>query len=150
MQVSDNCLKIIREFEGFKSKPYLCPAGVPTIGYGSTRYANGTAVKLSDPPITEGQADEIMRDTLGQYVDAVSRYVTASINQNQFDALVDFAYNAGAQNLRTSTLLKLLNKGDYAGAAAQFDVWVNGGGKKLPGLVRRRAAERELFETPVA
>ncbi len=150
MQVSDNCLKIIREFEGFKSKPYLCPAGIPTIGYGSTRYANGTAVKLSDPPITEGQADEIMHATLGQYVDAVSRYVTASINQNQFDALVDFAYNAGAQNLRTSTLLKLLNMGDYAGAAAQFDVWVNGGGKKLPGLVRRRAAERGLFETPVA
>jgi lysozyme len=150
MQVSDNCLKIIREFEGFKSKPYLCPAGIPTIGYGSTRYANGTAVKLTDPPITEGQADEIMHATLGQYVDAVSRYVTASINQNQFDALVDFAYNAGAQNLRTSTLLKLLNMGDYAGAAAQFDKWVNGGGKKLPGLVRRRAAERGLFETPVA
>ncbi|NTV68050.1 MAG: lysozyme [Chlorobaculum sp.] len=150
MQVSDNCLKIIREFEGFKSKPYLCPAGVPTIGYGSTRYANGTAVKLTDPPITEGQADEIMQATLGQYEDAVNRYVTASINQNQFDALVDFAYNAGAQNLRTSTLLKRLNQGDYAGAAAQFDVWVNGGGKKLPGLVRRRASERTLFETPVA
>jgi lysozyme len=150
MQVSDNCLKIIREFEGFKSKPYLCPAGVPTIGYGSTRYANGTAVKLTDPSITEGQADEIMQATLGQYEDAVNRYVTASINQNQFDALVDFAYNAGAQNLRTSTLLKRLNQGDYAGAAAQFDVWVNGGGKKLPGLVRRRASERTLFETPVA
>jgi GH24 family phage-related lysozyme (muramidase) len=91
-----------------------------------------------------------MQATLGQYEDAVNRYVTASINQNQFDALVDFAYNAGAQNLRTSTLLKRLNQGDYAGAAAQFDVWVNGGGKKLPGLVRRRASERTLFETPVA
>ena len=150
MQVSDNCLKIIREFEGFKSRPYLCPAGVPTIGYGSTRYASGTPVKLTDPPITEVQADEIMHATLGQYVEAVNRYVTTSINQNQFDALVDFAYNAGAQNLRTSTLLKLLNQGDVAGAAVQFDKWVSGGGKKLPGLVRRRAAERELFETPVA
>jgi lysozyme len=150
MQVSDNCLNIIREFEGFKSKPYLCPAGVPTIGYGSTRYADGTPVKLSDPPITEAKADEIMHATLGQYEDAVNRYVTVPINQNQFDALVDFAYNAGAQNLRTSTLLKLLNQKDYDGAAGQFGAWVYGGGKKLPGLVRRRAAEQRLFETPVA
>lgn len=150
MQVSGNCLKIIRDFEGFSAKPYRCPAGVPTIGYGSTRYANGTPVKLTDPPITEAKADEIMRATLNQYEAAVNRYVTVPLNQNQFDALVDFAYNAGAQSLRTSTLLKLLNQGDYAGAAAQFDKWVNGGGKKLPGLVRRRASERKLFETPVA
>jgi lysozyme len=150
MKVSDNCLKIIREFEGFRAKPYLCPAKVPTIGYGSTRYADGTPVKLTDPPITEAKADEIMRATLGQFEDAVNRYVTVPINQNQFDALVDFAYNAGAQNLRTSTLLKKLNNSDYAGAAAQFDAWVYGGGEKLPGLVRRRAAERKLFETPVA
>jgi lysozyme len=135
MKVSDNCLKIIREFEGFQSKPYRCPAGVPTIGYGSTRYANGTPVKLTDPPITEAKADEIMRTTLVQYEDAVNRYVSAPINQNQFDALVDFAYNAGAQNLRTSTLLTLLNKKEYKAAAGQFDKWVNGGGKKLPGLV---------------
>lgn len=150
MQVSEGCLNIIREFEGFRSKPYRCPAGVPTIGYGSTRYADGTAVKLSDPPITEARADEIMRTTLSVYEDAVNRYKTVELNQNQFDALVDFAYNAGPQNLRTSRLLKLLNQNDYAGAAAEFGKWVYGGGKKLPGLVRRRAAERTLFETPVA
>jgi lysozyme len=150
MQVSDNCLSIIREFEGFKSKPYLCPAGVPTIGYGSTRYADGTPVKLTDPEITREKADEIMRTTLKEYEAAVNRYVTVGINQNQFDALVDFAYNAGAQSLRKSTLLKNLNKGNFAKAASEFDKWVFGGGKKLAGLVRRRSVERALFETAVA
>jgi lysozyme len=150
MKVSDNCLQIIRKSEGFRAKPYHCPAGIPTIGYGSTRYADGTPVKMTDPPISEDKAEEIMRGTLGQYEDAVNRYVTVPINQNQFDALVDFAYNAGAQNLRTSTLLKLLNQGDYAGAASQFGKWVYGGGEKLDGLVTRRDSERALFETPVA
>jgi lysozyme len=149
MQVSDNCLSIIRTFEGFRSKPYLCPAGVPTIGYGSTRYADGTPVKLTDSEISREQADEIMRTTLKEYEAAVNRYVTVGINQNQFDALVDFAYNAGAQSLRKSTLLKNLNKGNFTKAAAEFDKWVFGGGKKLAGLVRRRAAERALFDTAV-
>jgi lysozyme len=125
--------------------PYLCPAGIPTIGYGSTRYADGTPVKLGDPPISQAQADNIMRATLGEYEAAVTRYVTVPINQNQFDALVDFAYNAGAQNLRTSTLLKMLNAGNVAGAKAQFSRWVYGGGKPLTGLVKRRAAEAALF-----
>jgi lysozyme len=125
--------------------PYLCPAGIPTIGYGSTRYADGRPVKLGDPPISQAQADAIMRATLGEYEAAVTRYVTATINQNQFDALVDFAYNAGAQNLRTSTLLKMLNAGNVAGAKAQFSRWVYGGGKPLTGLVKRRAAEAALF-----
>ena len=146
MQVSDNCLQLIRASEGFKASPYLCPAKVPTIGYGSTRYADGTAVKLSDPPITQDQADEIMRSTLIEYENAVSRYVTVSLNQNQFDALVDFAYNAGAQNLRKSTLLKLLNQGDYDSAASEFGKWVFGGGVRLSGLVTRREREQQLFE----
>ncbi|MGC8773940.1 MAG: lysozyme [Chlorobaculum sp.] len=150
MQVSEACLNIIRDFEGFRPMPYRCPAGVPTIGYGSTRYADGTPVKLTDPPVTKEQADEIMLETLERYEGAVNRYALVELNQNQFDALVDFAYNAGPENLRTSTLLKKLNKGDYAGSAAEFDRWVYGNGKKLSGLVRRRAAERTLFETPVA
>lgn len=145
MKASQNCIDIIKQFEGFRSKPYLCPAGIPTIGYGSTRYANGFAVSLKDAPITEQVAGDIMRATLTTYENAVSRYVTVPLNQNQFDALVDFAYNAGAQNLRTSTLLKKLNAGDAVGAANEFGKWVNGGGKKLPGLVARREAERQLF-----
>ncbi len=148
MQVSDSCLRLIRESEGFKSSPYLCPAGVPTIGYGSTRYPDGRAITLKNPAITQNQADEIMRATLKEYEAAVIRYVTIPLNQHQFDALVDFAYNAGAQNLRGSTLLKLLNQGDYDQAAAEFDKWVFGGGQKLGGLVKRRTLERKLFQEP--
>jgi GH24 family phage-related lysozyme (muramidase) len=88
---------------------------------------------------------EIMRATLTTYEDAVKRYVSVNLTQGQFDALVDFAYNVGDQSLCTSTLLKKLNAGDYSGASAEFGKWVNGGGKKLPGLVRRREAERRLF-----
>ncbi|MEI8033519.1 MAG: lysozyme [Chlorobiaceae bacterium] len=145
MQASGNCLNLIKECEGFRSAPYRCPAGVPTIGYGSTRYADGRPVKLTDPPITEEVAREIMTATLVQYEAAVNRYATVPLNQNQFDALVDFAYNAGAQNLRTSTLLKLLNQSKFEEAAAEFGKWVYGGGKKLGGLVKRREMERHLF-----
>ncbi len=145
MKASDDCLSLIREFEGFRASPYLCPAGVPTIGYGSTRYATGRPVKMTDQPITMAQADDIMRASLGEYESAVTRYVQVPLHQCQFDALVDFAYNAGTKNLLGSTLLRLLNAGDYPGAAAEFDRWVFGAGKKLPGLVRRRAAERKLF-----
>jgi lysozyme len=87
-----------------------------------------------------------MKATLKDYEAAVLRYVTVPLNQNQFDALVDFAYNAGAQNLRISTLLKLLNQSQYDKAAAEFDKWVKGGGKTLPGLIKRRALERQLFQ----
>lgn len=146
MKASDNCLSIIREYEGFRAAPYLCPAGVWTIGYGSTRYADGRAVQRADPPITQSQADAIMCATLVQYEDAVNRYVRVAITQNAYDALVDFAYNAGAKNLLTSTLLRKLNLQDYAGAATEFGKWVFGNGFVLPGLVKRRAAEKELFE----
>lgn len=147
MKASERCLDLIRRFEGFRAKPYRCPAGVPTIGYGSTRYADGAHVNLTDPPITEAQADDIMRATLGEYERAVNRYVSVFVNQHEFDALVDFAYNAGAKNLLSSTLLKKLNAGDRKGAAKEFERWVYAGGQILPGLVRRRMAERVLFET---
>ncbi|MDF0605378.1 lysozyme [Neisseriaceae bacterium TC5R-5] len=148
MKPSIHCINLIKQFEGFSAKPYLCPARIPTIGYGSTRDEKGNPVKLSDPPISEARALEIMEATLAkEYAPAVERYVQVPLTQNQFDALVDFAYNCGGQNLRGSTLLKKLNAKDYAGAAKEFDKWVNGGGKKLPGLIKRRAAERALFES---
>ena len=147
MKASINCINLIKKFEGFSAKPYLCPAKVVTIGYGSTRDTDGKAITMAHPAITEQQAISLMQSTLVTYEDAVSRYVTAYINQNQFDALVDFAYNAGAQNLRTSTLLKLLNAKDYEGASNEFSKWVYGGGKKLNGLIKRREAERILFNS---
>ena len=148
MKPSDNCLAIVRRFEGFRASPYLCPAGVPTIGYGSTRYEDGSKVQLTDAPITQERADQIMLSTLStEYAPAVNRYVRAPITQNQFDALCDFAYNCGTKNLLNSTLLKKLNDLRYDDAAEQFDKWVYADGKILAGLVKRRAAERILFET---
>ena len=145
MKASQKCIELIKRFEGFRAKPYLCPAGVPTIGYGSTRDTDGKPITMQHPPITEAQAVSLLMATLVTYEDAVNRYVKVPLNQNQFDALVDFAYNAGAKNLLTSTLLKKLNAGDYAGASKEFGKWVYGGTKKLNGLVKRREAERQLF-----
>lgn len=142
-----NNLELIKEFEGFSSEPYTCPAGVDTIGYGSTRYADGSTVKLGDKSITKDEAVELMKATLGEYEDAVNKYVIAPLTQNQFDALVSFAYNVGAGNLKSSTLLKKLNRQDYVGAAEEFIRWNRGGGKVLAGLTRRRMAERTLFNS---
>lgn len=144
-KASDKCIQLIKRFEGFSAKPYLCPAGVATIGYGSTRDTDGKPITRAHKPITETEANNLMRATLVTYENAVNRYVKVEINQNQFDALVDFAYNAGAKNLLTSTLLKKLNAGDYTGASKEFSKWVYAGSKKLNGLVRRREAERQLF-----
>ena len=147
MQVSADCINLVKQCEGFRPAPYLCPAGVPTIGYGNTRYPDGRAVTLDDPPITPIQAEDLMRSALAPFEDAVNRYVQVEISQSQFDALVDFTYNMGPQSLRTSTLLKMINLGQFDLAADQFDVWVMAGGRRLPGLVTRRALEKQLFLT---
>lgn len=136
---------IIKQYEGFRSKPYLCPAKIPTIGYGATYYLDSRKVKLTDPSISEPEANKLLDKMLGKYEDAVNRYAQVPLTQNQFDALVSFCYNVGAENLRTSTLLKKLNAKDYAGAGEQFPKWNRGGGKVLQGLVNRRNAERKLF-----
>jgi lysozyme len=149
MNISNDCLTLIKTFEGFRSAPYRCPAGVPTIGYGSTRYASGAAVKMDDPPVTQLIAESIMMATLKQYEDAVNRYVLVPLKQGQYDSLVDFAYNCGVQNLRTSTLLRKLNARDYTGASGEFGRWNRAGDRVLPGLVRRREAERRLFAEAV-
>ena len=149
MKTSPQGLAIIKKFEGFRSKPYLCPAGVATIGYGSTYYADGRPVKMTDAPVTEAQAQELLQATLAKYEACVNGAVKMPINQNQFDALVSFTYNVGCSAFRKSTMLQLFTTG-YAGAAAeQFARWNRGGGKVLAGLVSRRAAERALFESKV-
>ena len=149
MKTSPAGLAIIKKFEGFRSKPYLCPAGVATIGYGSTYYADGRPVKMTDAPITEAQAQELLQTTLAKYEDCVNGAVKMPINQNQFDALVSFTYNVGCSAFRNSTLLRQFNQGYTPQAAEQFARWNRGGGKVLPGLVARRAAERALFESKV-
>ena len=145
MKASKHCIDIIRDFEGFRSRVYLCPAGIPTIGYGSTRYPDGRRVTQLDPPITEEQAADLLRATLAPYEEAVTQHVTVPMNQNEFDALVSFTYNVGPSALQQSTLLRKLNRGDRAGAANEFRRWSTAGGKVLPGLVKRRELERGLF-----
>ena len=140
MRTSENGLALIRQFEGLRLSAYLCPAGIPTIGYGST-----AGVQMGQA-ITAARAEELLREDVRQFEAAVSRLVKVPLTQGQYDALTSFAFNLGAKSLEQSTLLRLLNAGDYSGAAAQFDRWVYASGKKLPGLVKRRAAERALFE----
>jgi GH24 family phage-related lysozyme (muramidase) len=151
MKISKNCINLVKSFEGYHKKlpngdctTYVCPAGVLTLGYGST-----TGFKEGDV-WTPQQAVEALKRELAKFEDAVNGLVTVDITQNQFDALVSFAYNVGSGALTKSSLLKKLNKGNYVGASAEFHKWNKGGGKVLPGLVRRRAQEAELFLTPDA
>ncbi|MBC8581103.1 lysozyme [Zhenhengia yiwuensis] len=144
MKISEVGVNLIKSFEGCSLKAYKCPAGVWTIGWGTTEPING--VKPHEGMIiTQQQADELLIKNLKDYENAVNKYVTYSINQNQFDALVSFAYNCGNGALKTSTLLKKLNAGDVHGAANEFLRWNKANGKVLNGLTRRREAERKLF-----
>lgn len=134
----NSAIEIIKHFEGCKLERYICPAGVPTIGYGHTG---------DDLPekITMKEADKLLRQDMERFYKAVDTFVTRDITENQREALVSFTFNVGQGNLSRSTLLRLLNKGDILGAANEFPKWRKAGGKILKGLVRRRKAERELF-----
>ena len=151
MRLSENGLKIIKNFEGLRLAAYRDVAGVWTIGYGSTRYHDGKPVKPGDKLTSEAQADAVLRNTLGQYENAVNQFVKAPLTQNQFDALVSFSYNEGTGALKESTLLVKLNEKDYEAAAAQFLVWdkitdPDTGKKVVCGtLVQRRKEESRLF-----
>lgn len=140
MRTSQQGLDLIKSFEGLRLSAYKCPADVWTIGYGTT-----AGVKPGQR-ITEQQAEELLRKDAAQVEAQVLRTIKVPLTQGQFDALVSFTYNLGAGNLADSTLVRLLNAGDYMGAAAQFDRWNKAGGKVLKGLVTRRAAERAMFE----
>lgn len=146
MKISNNGLNLIKKFEGFSSVPYLDVVGIPTIGYGSTYYEDGRKVKLDDDPMSEERASELLVYKANKEFGAfVNKSVKVSLNQNQFDALVSFAYNLGNGNLQQSTLLRKLNSGDYEGTSNEFEKWTKAGGKVLNGLVKRRLAEKELF-----
>ena len=144
MVVSLFGIDLICGFEGLRLKAYDDGVGVWTIGFGTTIYPNGIRVKKGDT-CTEAQAKAYMAHDLKKFESAVNNAVTVPINQNQFDALVSLAYNIGIGAFSKSTLVKKLNAGDIRGAAEQFDVWVNAGGKRMQGLVNRRAKEKEVF-----
>lgn len=147
MKTSAAGLDIIKRFESCQLQAYLCPAGFWTIGWGNIRYANGERVQKGDV-ITQEQADADLAYDVGDTERVISRNVIKPLSQNQFDALVSFVYNIGAPNFVGSTLIRLLNQGNYAWAAEQFDRWTYAKKVKLEGLVRRRAAERALFTLP--
>jgi len=139
-------LNLICKYEGFISEPYLCPANVPTIGYGTTRYPDGNKVKLTDQSINKDKALEYLKHDIFIFEKGVDALCIDTINQNQFDSLVSFSYNLGLQALKNSTLLKLINKNpNDPMIKKEFAKWVNAGGKKLLGLIKRRDEEATLY-----
>lgn len=146
MNVSQKGLDLIKEFEGFSSKPYKCSAGVSSIGYGSTYYRDNKKVTMSDKPITEDEANSLLAYIANKdFGSFINKVVKVELNQNQFDALVSFAYNLGNGNLQNSTLLKKINQGDFIGASNEFIKWNKVGKKELVGLTKRREKEKKLF-----
>lgn len=144
MKLSDAGLEAIKRFEGRSLTAYQDVAGVWTIGYGTTRYRNGDAVRPGDV-ITADEAEALLRDQVEDYADAVRQLVRVPLTPSQFDALTSWTYNLGAAALRDSTLLKRLNAGEYREAADEMLRWVNAGGRPVEGLRRRREAERAMF-----
>lgn len=141
MKFSSVGLSLVEKSEGFRANAYLDTGGVPTIAYGHTR-----GVKLGDT-CTRDQARAWLAEDVCDSEQAVGDLVHVALNQNQFDALVDFVFNLGRHHLENSSLLKLLNRGMYGAAAKQFALWIYDAGHKQPGLVLRREAERQLFES---
>lgn len=133
--------------------PYICPAGVPTIGFGNTFYEDGRKVTMEDPPITVERAEELLLWELNKHsAVAVARQcpeliaeAIASGNWARFNAVVDFTFNLGSGRLQTSTLRRKIRAQDWDGAKEQLLLWVRGGGRVLPGLVKRRKAEAALL-----
>ena len=139
MNIGQKGIELIKHFEGCELEAYKCPAGVWTIGYG---HIKGVSEGMS---ITQEQAEQMLLDELKEYENYINELVVVDLSQNQFDALVSWVYNLGPANLKSSTLLKVLNSGDYAGVPDQIERWNKAGGKVLEGLIRRRQAESSLF-----
>jgi len=141
MNISNKGIELIKQFEGCRLKAYQDSVGVWTIGYGHTE-----SVK-EGMEISQHQADIMLGSDLVKYANYINEYVTVSLNPNQFDALTSWVYNLGPGNLKSSTMLKVLNEGNYDDVPFQIKRWNKAGGKVLKGLVRRREAEAELFAT---
>lgn len=142
-----DAVELIKSFEGFYSKPYLCPAGIPTIGYGTIRYENGVKVTLADAPITKERALELLMYEVNRAcVPAVLRYCPVLVgHENKFNAVISFVYNLGSGRLKASTLRRKINAQEWDAAANEFLKWNKGDGRVLRGLDLRRRAEVALF-----
>ena len=146
MKISAMGLELIKEFEGFSANAYLCPAKIPTIGYGNTFWEDGRKVKLGEQ-ISKPNALELLELVANKdFADKIFPLIKVKVSQNQFDAMVSLAYNIGVGNFSKSTLLKKVNSSDFDGASNEFLKWNKSGGKELLGLTRRRKREQDLFK----
>jgi lysozyme len=139
MRTSQSGIDLIKSCEGLRLTAYQDSVGVWTIGYGATRAV------VAGMSITLDQAERMLQNDISRFEPSIDALVKVALNQHQWDALMSFVYNLGAGNLASSTLLKLLNAGDYAGAADQFLRWNKAGGNVLSGLTARRSTERQMF-----
>jgi lysozyme len=144
MQVTEEGLALIREWEGFRGRAYRDAVGVWTIGFGHTSMAGAPEVSPG-MEISKEQAEKILARNVEAFARGVAGAVTVTLSGNEFSALVSFAYNVGLGNFRGSSVLKALNAGDRAAVPRRLQLWVKAGGRTLPGLVKRRAAEAALF-----
>lgn len=138
---------LCRRFEGFYSSPYLCPAGVPTIGYGATHYLDGRRVLMTDPPISKEAAERLLlRMIETTYLPAVVKHCPGIVRESpgRQAAIIDFTFNLGGGNLGASTLRRRINAGEWDAVPSELAKWVYAGGRVLRGLVVRRRAESDL------
>ena len=137
---------LARRFEGLYLTPYLCPAGVATVGFGATSYEDGSRVQLTDPSITKERAEALLLWMVRTvYLPAVMRLCPSVDTPGRIAALIDFTFNLGAGNLKNSTLRRRVNAGDWSSVPAELRKWNKGGGRILRGLTLRREAEAELI-----
>lgn len=142
-------LPLIEEFEGFSAHPYVCPAGVWTIGFGSTTDEDGNPITAETAPWTRQRAEARMLTILAAISKRLDANVHVVLNAHQKAALLSFCYNLGTGAFLKSTMFHMIQASRITAAAGQFDLWVHGGGVVLPGLVKRRAAEKALYLKPV-
>jgi lysozyme len=146
MKLDESGYKLIQEFEGLSLVPYLCSAKVATIGYGSTFYPSSKKVTMQDQPISLATAKWMLKETADKFATDVDKLIKSKLTQNQFNALVSFAFNLGVTSLGRSTLLKKVNiNANDTTIAAEFLKWNKAGGKILNGLTKRRAKEAKLY-----
>jgi lysozyme len=146
MKLNNNGYLLITEFEGFSSKPYLCSAKIPTIGFGNTYYPDGKRVTLLDKEINKQQALEMFKTIADKFASKVSKLVKTPLNQNQFNSLVSLAYNIGIANFMNSTILKLVNKNhNDILIGLEFKRWNKVNKKEVIGLTRRRSYEADIY-----
>ena len=144
MKMTDQGYRLIMEFEGFRAQAYRDAVGVWTVGYGHTAMAGKPAV-TAGLTITRAEADVILRRDVEMFADAVAALVKVPLTDNQFSALVSFAFNVGPGNFAKSSVLAVVNRKDFDAVPRRLALWVKAGGRTLPGLIRRRAAEAQMF-----